>query len=130
MTIATDVEIYIARLEAADLQAWLETRLDAVVPQRKRKGMPKNAVPFEGEWQGERFTIIVMEKVMDGFTSVWLNSPNLPWQDDAECAREAVAHFKREARIAAGGWQEKDDPDAWIQFTPEGEERPIQWRTE
>lgn len=130
MTIATDIEFYIAKLEAADLQGWLESQLDSVTPQRKRKGMPKNAVPFEGEWQGERFTIIVMEKVMDGFTSVWLNSAHLPWKDDADCARAAVAHFQREARIAAGGWQEKDDPDAWIRIAADGTETPIQWKTE
>lgn len=130
MTIATDVEIYIAQLTAADLQPWLEERLEALTPQRKRKGMPKNALLYEGVWQGEGFTVIIMDKVMDGFTSVWLNSPNLPWQDDADCARDAVAYFNHEARIAAGGWQEKDDPDAWIRITADGRETPIQWKTE
>lgn len=130
MTKATDIEIYIRGVTAADLELWLSDYLDDLTPAPRRKGMPKSAIPFQGQWQGQRFAIIVMEKAMDGFTSLWLNYPDLPWRDDADCGEAAARHFDREVRIAAGGWREGADPDAWLSIDPDGQHTEIQWKTE
>lgn len=129
MTEATDIEIYIAGTSTDALATWLAAHLDALEPARRPPGMPKNAVAMTGHWQGESFPVLVLERVVGRFTSLWLNSPWLPWPDDATCARAASAHFNQEARIAAGGWTESDDPDAWVQIMPDGTETPISWKT-
>lgn len=129
MTEASDVEIYIANLGAPKLQSWLAEQLDAVNPKKTHKGLPKNAISLEGEWRGHRFTILILEKVAGPFTSLWLNSRELPWKDDKDCGRAAASHFDREVRVAAGGWQEHDDPDAWISIDPQGNETEIHWKT-
>lgn len=130
MTEASDVEIYVANLGAAPLKAWLCEQLDGVQALKHTKGIPKNAMPLEGEWKGNRFTIIILERVVDGFTSLWLNSRELPWRDDKDCGQAAARYFNREVRVAAGGWQEQDDPDAWISISPQGEETDIKWKTD
>ncbi|PTY36913.1 hypothetical protein BGP77_06410 [Saccharospirillum sp. MSK14-1] len=127
---APDIEIYLKGLAATDLEQWLAEQLDDLAATKRVAGMPKNARPFQGIWEGERFTILVIEKVVDGFTSLWLNSPELPWRDDQECAQAAAAHFQREVRIAADGWQEGAEPDAWISIAPDGSQTNIQWQTE
>lgn len=129
MNDATDIEIYIADQDADSVRAWLSGTLDTVLPQMRRPGMPKNAFPFEGEWQGHRFHGMILEKVVGRFTSLWLDSRQLPWRDDPDCGHAAAAHFNKEVRISAGGWQEQDDPDAWISIDPDGNEREIQWKT-
>lgn len=130
MNEATDIEIYIADQDAKSVHAWLSGQLDAVNTQKRHKGMPKNSFPFEGEWQGHRFPGLILEKAVDRYTSLWLDSRQLPWRDDQDCGRAAAAHFNREVRICAGGWQEQDDPDAWISIDPDGNERDIQWKTD
>jgi len=127
---APDIEIYLKGIGAADLEQWLTAQLDDLTPTKRVAGMPKNARPFQGIWEGERFTILVIEKVADGFTSLWLNSPELPWRDDLECATTAAAHFQREVRIAADGWQEGAEPDAWISVQADGGQTQITWHTD
>lgn len=129
MTEATDIEIYLANTSAESLKTWLEDQLDTVEPAKRQPGMPKNAVAMTGHWHGQAFSILVLERVIGRFTSLWLNSSDLPWADDAACARAASRHFDQEARISAGGWTESDDPDAWVQITPDGTETAITWKT-
>lgn len=127
---APDIEIYLNGVGVADLEFWLTEQLDDLTATKRLAGMPKQARPFQGIWQGERFTILMIEKVADGFTSLWLNSPELPWRDDLECGLAAAAHFQREVRIAAGGWQEGAEPDAWISMQPDGSQTQITWHTD
>lgn len=127
---APDIEIYLKAVSVDDLEPWLTKQLDDLTPTKRVAGMPKQARPFQGLWEGERFTILIIEKVVDGFTSLWLNNPDLPWRDDRECALAAAAYFNCEVRIAAGGWQEGAEPDAWVSIQPDGAERDIHWQTE
>ncbi|MEX0624448.1 hypothetical protein [Saccharospirillum sp.] len=129
MTEATDIEIYIANTSAESLKTWLADQLDAVEPAKRQAGMPQNAIAMTGHWHGQAFSILVLERVVGRFTSLWLNSNDLPWLDDPACARAASAHFNQEARISAGGWTESDDPDAWVQIIPDGTETAINWKT-
>jgi len=126
---APDIEIYLKGVSVADLEPWLTDQLDDLTATKRVAGMPKNARSFQGIWDDERFTIVVLEKEIEGFTSLWLNSPDLPWRDDVECALTAAAHFQREVRVAAGGWQEGAEPDAWISVQPDGSQTQITWQT-
>lgn len=130
MTEATDIEIYIASTSADALKSWLAEQLDEVEPAKRQPGMPKNAVAMTGYWHGQSFSILVLERVVGRFTSLWLNSSDLPWSDDAACAHAASEQFNQETRIAAGGWTESDDPDAWVQIMPDGTETAINWKTD
>lgn len=130
MTEATDVEIYIAKLGPEPLKAWLGEQLDDLSELPRHQGMPKNAIPLQGTWQGHTFTVMILEKVVDSFTSLWMDSRHLPWENDRECGLAAARYFNREVRIVAGGWQEHDDPDAWISIDPSGNEREIRWKTD
>jgi hypothetical protein len=118
-----DIEIYLAATPAADALAWLAGRFpehDKPRPAGKR------------QWQqhvrhGEvSIPVLVIEEASPGFTSVWFNSPTTPWASDADCAREAFAHFGREVRATAGTWKEDADPDEWWSIGPTGE-RFVQW---
>lgn len=129
MTEATDIEIYIANTSADVLKTWLADQLDKVEPASGQPGMPKNAVAMTGHWHGQSFSILILERVVGRFTSLWLNNNDLPWSDDANCARAASAYFNQEARISAGGWTESDDPDAWVRIMPDGTETAISWKT-
>ncbi|WP_108124615.1 hypothetical protein [Saccharospirillum mangrovi] len=127
---APDIEIYLRGVSVDALEPWLADQLDDLTPSKRVSGMPKNSRPFQGVWEGERFMVLVVEKVADGFTSLWLNHTELPWRDDLECAQSAAAFFNCEARIAAGGWQEGSDPDAWLSIQPDGRQSELKWHTE
>lgn len=129
MTQASDVEIYIAAVKGPALAEWLASELDQLEPLPRQQGMMKNATCFRGTYQNERFTVMILEKVIGSFSSLWIDSTQSPWPDDLSCARAASAHFQKEVRIAAGAWQENDDPDAWLSISPDGSENAIQWQT-
>lgn len=126
---ATDIEIYLADLDLADAQAWLESVFGTLTSTPKRKGMPKLAHPFTAQWQGENFTLVVFEKVVPGFTSIWFDHDDLPWADDLACAFIAAKELSRNVRVTAGGWDPKQDPDAWYEVTPAGERTELIWKT-
>lgn len=130
MTEATDIEIYIAHTTAERLTVWLDTQLDRVERAEKQPGMPKNAVTLTGFWQEQSFAILILEREVGRFSSLWLNSSTLPWADDEACAVAASRHFEQETRIVAGGWHESDDPDAWIKVLPDGSTTPFTWKTD
>lgn len=129
MTDASDVEIYITAVKSPALVEWLSSELDQLEPLPRQAGMMKNANGYRGHYKGESFTVMILEKVIGSFTSLWIDSKLSPWSDDLACARAATAHFQKEVRVAAGPWQEKDDPDAWISIKPDGTEVAIQWQT-
>lgn len=129
MTEASDVEIYITAVKSPALVAWLSSELDQLEPLPRQQGMMKNAICYRGVHKGESFTVMILEKVIGPYTSLWIDSNQSPWPDDLSCARAATVHFQKEVRIAAGPWQEEDDPDAWISVNPDGSEKAIQWQT-
>ncbi|MCH8552238.1 MAG: hypothetical protein LAT62_09900 [Natronospirillum sp.] len=65
--------------------------------------------------------------VRGDWTSVWFNSGLTPWSNDFDCASDAVRHLGQTARCTDGGWQEGDDPDRFLEITPEGVSKVI-WR--
>lgn len=129
MTEASDVEIYIAAVATANVVEWLSNELEQLEPMPRQPGMMKNASCYQGTNKKEPFTVMILEKVIGSYTSLWIDTNKSPWPDDRSCAKAAAAHFNKEVRIAAGPWQEQDDPDAWLSIDPEGTERAIRWQT-
>ena len=88
-----DIEIYVSNLSKDDAEKWLSSLGFELTPAKKGKGQPKSAWPFSTQWQGLTFTSLVFENVDKGFTSVWLDSSELPWLNDLACAKEAAKYF-------------------------------------
>ena len=129
MNNAPDIEIYVANINSTTAQTWLESVFAEVSIMPNKKGMPKNATSFKLSWQGNQFTAMVVEQVVKGYTSVWLDCSALPWQNDSECARDAAVFFNKGVRVTAGGWDDSADADAWIDISPNGELKHLIWKT-
>ena len=130
MSNAPDIEIYIQDLSADRAIAWLESVFNDVQVAAKKKGMPKKAQPLSVSWQGATVPVVVFEDVVPGFTSVWLDSPSLPWPDDQSCAINAAQFLTLAVRITAGSWQQDASGDAWIEILPNGSQQEISWQTD
>jgi hypothetical protein len=120
-----DIEIYVREASVADIRAWLEKKLGALVDEPSRGTMSKFVVDIDGSKVPVRITTAAPGKA---WTSVWLDSPDTPWADDLACARDCFAALGKEVRCATGGWNEDDDPDAFIKINADGE-TPISWKT-
>lgn len=125
----TDIEIYVSQLSTDKAQQWLESIFGSLTTLRKRKGMPKKAQLFEAHWRSASFQIMIFEDVIPGFTSIWLDNSDLPWTGDSDCAAVAAEYFNLPVRITAGSWQDKADPDAWIEVQPDGSSSELIWKT-
>ena len=88
---------------------------------RSRRGRPR------GRLDGREIPVLLVEKAADGFASLWLDSPDTPWESDQACARAAATRLGCEVRCSLGGWQPGDDPDRFLQVLPDGSEREIDW---
>ena len=126
---ATDIEIYLADTTAERCTDWLSTQFGTLTPRPRVKGMPKKALPFTAVWQQQSFLVLIFEQVLPGYTSIWLNCSRLPWPDDQHCALAAAKALRTQVRITAGGWQQQDDTDAWLEISPDGQVTTIQWQT-
>ena len=128
-TQAMDIEVYVQSLPQPNAVEWLQSVFPVVEPQKKRKGMPKGAFPTKVRWQENEFLVIIFENVIPGYTSIWLDSSTLPWEDDEQCGLELAKALNKNVRVTAGGWQQNADPDAWLELTPDGAKNPIIWKT-
>jgi hypothetical protein len=128
MTRTPDVEIYIACKDQSSLLDWLKNRFQQL-EDRKVRGMPKNSYGYQvlddsGVW----LPVVIIEKVVPGFCSLWFDTDQSPWQNDAELADHFHQQTGLEIRYSAGGWQEGDEPDAWMALTDQGLEQ-IDWKS-
>jgi len=124
---APDIEIYIADITLEEATQWLNTIFSDLKTENKKKGMPKNAYPLTAKWNSENFQIVVFEKVVKGFTSIWLDSSNLPWADDEACAKVASKDLEKTVRVSAGSWQQDATENDWLEITPQGTISHLQW---
>lgn len=120
-----DIEIYLKGPSAEQINNWLSQQFDEL---EVRSDSPKRQV-YQATWGDESFEVMVLIKVQSGYTSIWFDNAKLPWQDDKECAQQALQDLPQEGlsiRCVASGWQEGDAPDQWLQLTPDNEE-VINW---
>ena len=120
-----DIEIYVRETDVERLRGWLEKRLGTLLAEPSRGAMRRYSVDVGGITVPVRITT---GAVGTAWTCVWLDSPDTPWADDLACARDCHAFLGCEVRCAAGGWQDGEDPDAFIRITAEGE-APVSWKT-
>lgn len=112
-----DIEIYLKRPEASDVDAWLLSHFD--INARSTRG---NTETLELAWRGSELECVIVPKaVKGGYTSVWFKSANTPWSNDKECAIDAFKHLAVEVRCSRGSWEEGADESGWLRITETGE---------
>lgn len=122
-----DFEIYIHKATLDDVSAWLTSLFPGL---EKTTGDKTKTHRFKAHWNNELLPITVIERAAKpGFTSVWFDSGNTPWESDKACALAAFAALQKPVRCNPAFWQEGDDPDLWLEINAEGEQSVI-WRTE
>ena len=129
MTRAPDLEIYVDQIDVEQSITWLSQLFSKVAKTKKVKGMPKQSFPFVFEHDHQQYEGVIYDKVSDGFTSIWLNSDQLPWQDDLALAKLAAEQLSKEVRVTQGGWGPEDNPDAWLRILPDGSTSEIIWKS-
>ncbi|WP_447956419.1 hypothetical protein [Vreelandella sp. EE7] len=118
-----DIEVYIAKLDLERLNGWLDHVIDAapLAPAGKHQWRTR------GAHQGQVIPVLVMDKTADGFASLWFDSAHTPWENDQACAQAAAEALETEVRCSLGGWSPGDDPDAFWQVLPDGQQARIAW---
>jgi len=129
MNRAPDIEIYVPNITAEQAEDWLQKEFSKCELSNKKKGMPKKAHPISVEWNNLRVSGVVYEKVVPGFTSIWLDSDQLPWSSDQEFAQSAAKHFHCAVRFVNESWQQQQNPDAWNEINEQGEITDLIWKT-
>lgn len=118
-----DIEIYLAKAPVEALNEWLGEAIgaDPLAPAGKGKWRAR------GQLAGNEIPVLLVERAADGFASLWFDSAQTPWSNDAACARSAARHLGGEVRCSLGGWQPGDEPDRFLQVLPDGREAEIHW---
>lgn len=123
MEVYPDIEVYLPGAPISELNQWLAKTLDADPLAEASRGRWRT----DGNADGHRFPILLIEKVADGYSSLWFDSPHTPWNTDQEAARSLAQALRLDVRCSLGGWHPGDDPDAFWQVSPDGEEREVHW---
>jgi hypothetical protein len=80
-------EIYVRGLSEEEAVAWLDDMLEGLEQVREQP-----IVTYEGQYDGATVPVQITEHVRDGpYTSLWFNTPNVPWDSVRDCARAAHA---------------------------------------
>lgn len=110
-----DIEIYLKPLSLEALGAWLGEQFGQVVVfQPAGKLQHRTRLTRDGV----EIAVLVVEKVADGFASLWFDSASTPWARDVDCARAAARALQVEARCSLGGWQPAMNRTASSVFWP------------
>lgn len=118
-----DIEIYLKRVETADIVTWLKTHFDVTDEQAQGRSLQLSL-----SFDGRPVTCMLVEgAARGGYTSVWFKENITPWTDDAACAAEAFAHFGQEVRYVNGSWNNHDE-GGWIRLNKDGESI-VNWKT-
>lgn len=118
-----DIEIYLKFSDATLLTPFLKAHLEEVSePQIHRKG-----ARWPVSHQGQNFRVQWVPNAVGSWSSLWFNSDQTPWATDQDAAQAAAKMLNQAVRCSPGPWQPGDDPDAWLEVTPQGEIQQIQW---
>jgi hypothetical protein len=127
METQTDIEIYIQGATLDDVEQWLSGVFEVLDLERQHAGTMRGSVALDEST--ERCELLVLEKAVKGFTSVWFKQNQTPWDDDLECARSAWHAMQRQVRACAGGWREGEEADLFHRIDSSGESTQP-WRTD
>ncbi|WP_211829430.1 hypothetical protein [Kistimonas asteriae] len=120
-----DIEIYVKRTPIDAILSWLETCADDMsdVTQQGRS----HSLTLTLNSQTIPVTV-VEDAAGKAWTSIWLNSPDTPWESDVDCARACHTALNCQIRCNGAFWQEESaNMDEWWQIAENGEERLIEW---
>jgi hypothetical protein len=115
-----DLEIYILKSTAADVQPWLTAALGPL--ESIKSGADSQ------HWRVNGMDILFNEKAEGSFSCLWFKQNLTPWATDLECARAAYAALQTEIRCAAEQWAESSPQEqpGWIKIT-HGQEKQFDW---
>ena len=116
----TDIEIYLFKKELSDIISWLKKRFILLI-HGKEVTEYSTTYHFLAKTETESIRIVIIEKILDGYSSIFFDSPDPPWQTDLDCARDAFRHFRVEVRCCANSWSAEQNPDEWLSICQEGE---------
>lgn len=116
----TDIEIYLFKPELSDIINWLKKRFLLLLPGTKVTEY-STTYHFLAKTETESIRIVIIEKILDGYSSIFFDSPDTPWETDLDCARDAFRHFRVEVRCCANSWSAEQNPDEWLSICQEGE---------
>ncbi|WP_158774935.1 hypothetical protein [Cobetia sp. L2A1] len=119
-----DIEIYLKPLSIEALGAWLGEQFGQVVVFQPAGRLQHRARLTR---DGNDIALLVVEKVANGFASLWFDSAATPWARDVDCARAAAAALQVESRCSLGSWQPGDEPDRFYRILPDGSEEAFTW---
>lgn len=121
-----DLEIYIECNDLDALVNWLKGSMTGFEEVRRSKRGCKFRC---GSEKASQNGMIVLNAGRTGYSSVWIDGKDTPWQDDIAMGRSAFTTLNATVRCVESAWSKGDDPDQWLQISKDGEQI-IQWITE
>ncbi len=120
-----DVEIYVMKQTLNTITGWLEAQFDHC-SEIETRGRSHTLTVTLGEHQ---IPVNIVENASGkAWTSIWFDSQNTAWSNDAECGRSAHAALNARVRCNASFWKEEaGNMDEWLEISMEGEESLIDW---
>lgn len=120
-----DLEVYVEGEPLEALQEWLM----AALPGSELRNTSKKGFRINGLYNNAATPITVVKNAGNtGFTSVWIQSLNAPWDNDISLAKQLHKDLKVTVRCNASPWQNGDDPDEWYEISSKGESS-VHWPT-
>lgn len=122
-----DIEIYLKNTTPTQVLEWLEQRFADIDEPVQQGNSYQLRVYHDSEWIPVRLVCAAAGKP---WSSLWFDSPQTPWGDDQECAREAHKALGAQIRCNGGFWEEGDEAgmDEWWQIATDGSESQVTWR--
>lgn len=113
-----DIEVYILKAEADEIQQWLTTQFSQVEEQKTGRKTT--------QWLVDGMEVLFTENSNKNFASLWFKENKTPWNNDLECSRALHAALEKEVRCSNTAWKEGDEGAAWTKLI-RGEEKPLDW---
>lgn len=113
-----DIEVYILKAEADDIQTWLTSVFKRVEQQNK------NAKSVQ--WLVDNMEVLYTAESNKNFASLWFKENKTPWNSDLDCGRVLHEALGNEVRCSNSAWQEGDEGPAWTKLI-RGIEKDLDW---
>ena len=116
-----DIEIYIKTKDINKIRSSLQALFKQDVEFTSQP-------PFECA-QINNIPIKVYLNVKSGFSSIWFDSPDSPWDNDLHCAMAIQQQSGLICRCVKASWveNEQEDPDLWLEINNQGQHELL-WR--
>lgn len=113
-----DIEVYVLKAEAAEIQNWLTSQFTQV---EEQKSNTKSV-----QWLVDGAEVLFTLNSNKNFASLWFKQNNTPWNNDLECGRALHTALDKEVRCSKAAWKEGDEGPAWTKLIRD-EEKDLDW---